>query len=72
MTALAAPTVLGAIHESEARTLALETRGFSRPARPTLLWPTHDTSAQRVVRWAVLAVLALLVVARVTGVALPC
>ncbi len=69
--ALAAPTVLGAIGEVETRTLALETRGFTRPGRPTLLWIPHDGPVQRTFRWAVLLGLVALTVARVAGV-LPC
>ncbi len=47
VVAVAAPTVLGALREVETRTLALETRGFTRPGRPTVLWPPHDSGAQR-------------------------
>jgi energy-coupling factor transport system permease protein len=71
LVAVAAPTVLGAIGEVETRTLALETRGFSRPGRPTLLWIPHDGPAQRVARWTVLLGLVALAAARLAGV-LPC
>jgi energy-coupling factor transport system permease protein len=69
--AVAAPTVLGAVREVETRTLALETRGFTRPGRHTVLWPPHDSGLQRLARWGVTAGLLLLALARVTGV-LPC
>ncbi len=69
--AVAAPTVLGAIGEVETRTLALETRGFTRPGRPTVLRPPDDSTAQRLGRWAMLVVLVLLGSARIAGV-LPC
>jgi energy-coupling factor transport system permease protein len=69
--AVAAPTVLGAVREVENRTLALETRGFTRPGRHTVLWPPHDSGAQRLARWGVLLGIGLLLVARLTGV-LPC
>jgi len=69
--ALAAPTVLGAIGEVETRTLALETRSFTRPGRATVLRPPHDSTAQRVTRWGVLAGLVVLALARIGGV-LPC
>lgn len=70
--AVAAPTVLGALREVETRTLALETRGFTRPGRRTVLWPPRDSDAQRAVRWGTMAAVALLVVARIAGVPLPC
>lgn len=72
VVALAAPTVLGAIHEVETRTLALETRGFARPGRPTLLWTPVDGPWQRGLRWGIGAALFALVVARLSGAALPC
>jgi energy-coupling factor transport system permease protein len=71
LVALAAPTVLGAVAEVETRTLALETRGFTRPGRPTLLWDPHDGPVQRSARWGVAAGLVVLVVARLAGM-LPC
>jgi len=71
LVALAAPTVLGAMAEVETRTLALETRGFTRPGRPTLLWTPHDGPVQRLARWGVLLVLIVLVLEHLAGV-LPC
>lgn len=72
LVALTAPTVLGAIGEAETRTLALETRAFMRPGRPTLLWTPPDSAAQRALRWSILVALVLLAVARLTGLPLPC
>jgi energy-coupling factor transport system permease protein len=72
LVAVAAPTVLGAVREVETRTLALETRGFTRPGVTTVLWPPHDSRAQRAVRWLITAGLVLLAVARLGGVPLPC
>jgi energy-coupling factor transporter transmembrane protein EcfT len=69
---VAVPTVLSAIAETETRTLALETRGFTRPGRPTLLWRPRDSSTQRLARWGIVAALALLALARLAGVPLPC
>jgi energy-coupling factor transport system permease protein len=69
--AVAAPTVLGAIGEVETRTMALETRGFTRPGRPTVLWPPRDSTVQRLLRWGVVAGLLSLALARATG-TLPC
>ena len=71
VVAVAAPTVLSAVRETEMRTLALETRGFTRPGRPTVLRVPHDSSTQRVARWGVALTLVLLTLARATG-ALPC
>lgn len=71
LLALAAPTVLSAVHETETRTLALETRGFTRPGRPTVLRVPNDGRAQRIARWGVIVGLLLLALARATGV-LPC
>ncbi|HKZ92230.1 MAG TPA: energy-coupling factor transporter transmembrane component T [Candidatus Limnocylindrales bacterium] len=71
VSAVAAPTVSGAIAEVEQRTLALEVRGFSRPGRHTLLWAPRDSPAQRIVRWCIIAFVALLVVVRLTGWASP-
>lgn len=67
VTALAAPSVIGAIEEAETRAMALEMRGFTRPGRHTLLWAPTDSARQRTARWAMLAGLLLLLAARVTG-----
>jgi energy-coupling factor transport system permease protein len=72
VVAVAAPTVLGSVAEAEARTLALETRGFGAPGRRTLLWVPPDSPLQRLARLSVTAALVLLMVARITGVPLPC
>ena len=69
--AVAAPTVLGAISEVETRTLALETRGFTRPGRPTVLRVPRDSGKQRLARWGLATGVVALAVARVAG-ALPC
>jgi energy-coupling factor transport system permease protein len=69
--AVAAPTVLGAIEDAEIRTLALEARGFARPGRRTLLWVPRDSGSQRVTRWLIVAMLSVLVLARIAGVWLP-
>jgi energy-coupling factor transport system permease protein len=71
LAAVAVPTALGAVREVETRTLALETRGFTRPGRQTVLWPPHDSRLQRFARWGVLAGLVLLALARFSG-TLPC
>ena len=71
MTAVAGPTVSGAIAEAEARTMALEIRGFTRPGRHTLLWAPVDSEGQRLARWGMVAGAVLLVVLRLAGWRLP-
>ena len=71
VTAVAGPTVSGAIAEAEARTLALEIRGFTRPGRHTLLWAPLDSDGQRLARWGMVAGTVLLVVLRLAGWRLP-
>jgi energy-coupling factor transport system permease protein len=59
---LAGPMVLGAVTDVEERTVALEARAFSAPARRTVLRPIPDPPIERVVRWTVgLGALALVV-----------
>jgi energy-coupling factor transporter transmembrane protein EcfT len=72
VVAVAAPTVLGTMRAVETRTLALETRGFCRPGRGTVLWPPRDSRAQRATRWIIIAAVVLLALARLTGTSLPC
>jgi energy-coupling factor transport system permease protein len=64
---LAGPAVLGAIAEAEARAVALEARGFSRPGRRTILWSPPDDAFQRAGRWAIVAGLGLLLASRLLG-----
>jgi energy-coupling factor transport system permease protein len=64
---LVGPVILGSIAEVEERTMALEARGFTRPGRRTMLWAPTDSRAQALVRWALVAGLVALVVARVVG-----
>jgi energy-coupling factor transport system permease protein len=65
--ALAGPVVLGAVDEADARAMALEMRGFTRPGRHTLLWAPSDDVVQRLARWALVAAVALLVGLRLVG-----
>ncbi|MEO5704962.1 MAG: energy-coupling factor transporter transmembrane component T [Candidatus Limnocylindrales bacterium] len=64
---LAGPIVLGAIHQVEARSLALEARAFGRPGRRHLLWAPPDTGSQRLARWLLLAGLAAVLAGSMTG-----
>jgi energy-coupling factor transport system permease protein len=65
---LAGPVVLGALHDVEARSLALEARAFGRAGPRHLLWAPADTAWERSVRWALAAGAALLIVASAIGV----
>jgi energy-coupling factor transport system permease protein len=71
MLAVAGPTVLGAVAEAEARTLALETRAFTRPGSRAQLWVPADSALQRIGRWSIVVALGVAVVLRASG-ALPC
>ena len=64
---IAGPVILGSISEVEERSMALEARAFTRPGRRSLLWHPPDSSAQRLLRWGLVAALALLFVVRVAG-----
>lgn len=52
---LAVPLVLGSIVDIEERAIALEARAFSRPGPKTSLLILHDSRAQQIGRWALLA-----------------
>lgn len=65
LRALALPLVLSALHEVDERALALETRGLSAGARRTALAPPPDSTAERVVRWTLVAACVAGVVGRV-------
>jgi energy-coupling factor transport system permease protein len=64
---LIGPVIIGSLTDVEERSLALESRAFSRPGRRYLLWSMPDTTWERVLRWALLLALILLIVLRVTG-----
>lgn len=64
---LAAPAVLGAIHDVEAQTLALETRGFGRPGRRHVLWAPPDREVERVARWVLVVALVALLAGTASG-----
>ena len=65
---LVGPVIIGALTDVEERSLALESRAFSRPGRRHLLWAMPDTTWERVVRWGLLALLIATVAARLAGV----
>jgi energy-coupling factor transport system permease protein len=64
---LAAPAVLGAIHDVESQTLALETRGFGRSGHRHVLWAPPDSEPERFWRWVMVVVLILVLVGRLSG-----
>ena len=65
---LVGPVILSSLTEVEERSLALEVRAFGRPGRRHLLWWLSDSPRQRLVRWALLAGLVLLITGRATGI----
>lgn len=65
---LVGPVLIGSLHDVESRSLALEARAFGRPGPRHLLWAPPDSPRERVGRWLVVAALALLIGASVTGV----
>ena len=64
---LIGPVIIGSLTDVEERSLALESRAFSRPGRRHLLWSMPDTTWERVLRWALLLVLIAFIVLRITG-----
>lgn len=64
---LAGPMIAGALSEVEERSMALEARGFSAPARRTTLRTLPDSEAQRAGRWLILGGTVALVVASLAG-----
>lgn len=64
---LVVPVILSSLTEVEERSLALEVRAFGRPGTRHLLWSLPDSSHERLLRWALLAGLAIVVITRATG-----
>ena len=64
---LAGPVLLGSIGEVEERSMALESRGFTRAGRRTLLWWPPDSSRQQLARWLLALSVPLLIAARAAG-----
>jgi energy-coupling factor transport system permease protein len=64
---LIGPVIITSLTDVEERSLALESRAFSRPGRRHLLWAMPDTSWERVVRWILVAALVAAGVLRLTG-----
>lgn len=64
---LVGPVVLTSLTDVEERSLALETRAFSRPGKRHLLWAMPDTAWERVVRWLLVAAFVALLAIRIAG-----
>jgi energy-coupling factor transport system permease protein len=64
---LIGPVIIGALTDVEERSLALESRAFSRPGRRHLLWAMPDGRWEPALRWALMALLGATVLARATG-----
>jgi energy-coupling factor transport system permease protein len=61
------PVIIGSLTDVEERSLALESRAFSRPGRRHLLWAMPDSGWERAVRWVLVAALVVAAAARITG-----
>jgi energy-coupling factor transport system permease protein len=59
--------IIGSLTDVEERSLALESRAFSRPGRRYLLWSMPDTTWERALRWGLFAGLITLIALRLTG-----
>lgn len=62
------PVILTSLTDVEERSLALESRAFSRPGRRALLWSMPDSTPERVLRWALVGLLLGVIAARAAGV----
>jgi energy-coupling factor transport system permease protein len=65
---LAGPVVIGALHQVEQRSLALEARAFGRPRPRHLLWAPPDSPTERVARWLLVAALVVVLACTAAGV----
>jgi energy-coupling factor transport system permease protein len=61
------PVILTSLTDVEERSLALESRAFSRPGKRQLLWSMPDRGAERVLRWTLVLALIVIGLARLTG-----
>lgn len=65
------PVIITSLTDVEERTLALESRAFSRPGRRYLLWAMPDTTAERALRFLLFAALLGLIAIRIAGIQVP-
>jgi energy-coupling factor transport system permease protein len=61
------PVIIGSLTDVEERSLALESRAFSRPGRRHLLWAMPDRSWERALRWVLVLLLVVVAGARISG-----
>ena len=61
------PVIIGSLTDVEERSLALESRAFSRPGRRHLLWAMPDSGWERALRWVLVLALVVAAGARLTG-----
>lgn len=61
------PVIIGSLTDVEERSLALESRAFSRPGRRHLLWAMPDQGWERALRWLLVLLLVVGAAARITG-----
>jgi energy-coupling factor transport system permease protein len=61
------PVIIGSLTDVEERSLALESRAFSRPGRRHLLWAMPDSGRERALRWVLVVALAVAAGARISG-----
>ena len=64
---LAGPLVVGMLAEADDRSIALESRAFSKPGRRATLRPFPDSSRQRAVRWGLAVAVVALLAGSATG-----
>jgi energy-coupling factor transport system permease protein len=68
---LVGPAIITSLTDVEERSLALESRAFSRPGRRQLLWSMPDRGPERVLRAILVLGLVALAVAQIAGLAIP-
>jgi len=61
------PVIIGSLTDVEERSLALESRAFSRPGRRHLLWAMPDSAWERALRWVLVIGLVAAAAARLSG-----
>jgi energy-coupling factor transport system permease protein len=64
---LVGPLVFGSLVEVEERAIAIEARGFSSKRKKTFLREIPDTTLDKLIRWALVALVSLAVVAKILG-----
>ncbi len=64
---LVGPVVIGALHQVEQRSLALEARAFGRPGPRHLLWAPADNARERAARWFLVVALLVVLAGHVAG-----